>query len=196
MGLSTVLAGKSSLDDAVISVGRGTTIDVLCSGLLPPNPTELLASSAMDDMLAEAKRKFDIVVIDMPPVVPVVEGLVVARKVNGALLVSRLGKGRRDQLKAAADRFHDANAAILGIVVNGTDHAARSSYYYGSDVGSNGKPKGKPKRGRSQRGKAKKSAAQTSSAVQGNSAKTAPQGAGLARHTSARPPTSPQSKLS
>ncbi len=143
VGLSTVLAGKISLREATLHVGRKGNLDVLPSGVEPPNPTQLLGSTAMDLLLAETKREYDIVIIDSPPILPVVDSLVLAHKTDRALLVSRLGKVKREEVKQATESFANANARLLGLVVNGVPGGAN---YYGPTP-----PAGKSAGGRSKR---------------------------------------------
>lgn len=129
IGLSTVLAGKAQLDDAVLPIGRGGNFHVLPSGILPPNPTELIESTAMEHLLAETKHSYDIVIIDSPPVLAVVDAVVLARKASGAVLVGRLGKLRRDELKRALENFEHFGSPLLGIVFNGLPKADKSPYH-------------------------------------------------------------------
>src|SRR5690606_20414304 len=90
IGLSDVLAGRLSANDALQRWGRGTLF-VLPSGTVPPNPAELLGSGAMSDLIAAFRETFDLVVIDAPPVLLVTDAAVAARHADGVLLVAAAG---------------------------------------------------------------------------------------------------------
>ncbi len=118
-GLTSVLIGAADLDDVLVPWGDdGGRLEVLPSGPLPPNPSELLGSRNMGDVLGELSRRFDIVLIDAPPVLPVTDAAVLAAQVDGTLLVVRSGKTRREQLTRASDVLRTVDARILGAVLN------------------------------------------------------------------------------
>lgn len=119
VGLTTVLAGRQSPDTAIQRGSRDGNLSVLTSGQVPPNPSKLLASSAMASLLQLTKQEFDLVVIDTPPVLPVVDAAVVSRQVSGALLVVRLGQVRYGDVDAAVESMEEASARVLGVVANG-----------------------------------------------------------------------------
>lgn len=133
VGLSTVLVGKFTLREATLTVGRKGTLDFLPSGIEPPNPTQLLGSTAMDGLLAQARSEYDIVIIDSPPVLPVVDALVLAHKTNHALLITRLSKVKRDELQQATETFENSNVQLLGMVINGVP--GQQHYYDGQRGG-------------------------------------------------------------
>lgn len=91
---------------------------VLPSGPLPPNPAELLASSAMDRIIAALRAEADFVLFDSPPVVAVTDAAVLARKVDGVLLVVSAGQTKRDHAARAKQQLEKVNANILGVVLN------------------------------------------------------------------------------
>ena len=100
LGVTTVLLGKLSLDDA-IQKHPDSDLHVLTSGAIPPNPADLVQSHAMRDLLAEAKRRYDVVIIDAPPLLPVTDGALLAAQADGAVLVIRHGKTTKDQIATA-----------------------------------------------------------------------------------------------
>lgn len=118
IGLSTVLEGHGEFDEAI----RSTSVDnlwVIGSGPIPPNPSELLDSASMTALLRTAKERFDIVLVDTPPLLPVTDALVVAGQCDGVLLVIRAGKLKPDAaLKAKASLAH-SKAALIGAVLHG-----------------------------------------------------------------------------
>ncbi|MGF7233814.1 MAG: polysaccharide biosynthesis tyrosine autokinase, partial [Frankia sp.] len=116
-GLTSVLIGAASLDDVVQPWG-GSGLDVLCSGPVPPNPTELLGSRGMSTLLAELTDRYDLVILDAPPLLPVADASVLATEVAGVLVVARAGRTRRDQMARAVERLTTVDARILGVLLN------------------------------------------------------------------------------
>jgi len=130
VGLTNVLMGNIPLDKAI----KPTRIDnlfVLTSGILPPNPSELLASTAMDNFLEDAKKKYDMILLDSPPIIAVTDACVLARKVDGVILVIKSGETRGDALARARVLLENVKANLFGITVNGVDvDRMYGSYYY------------------------------------------------------------------
>ena len=117
VGVTTVLLGRLGLDEAVQRHAL-TDLDVLASGITPPNPAELLQSQAMGKMLAEVRSRYDVVIVDSPPLLPVTDAALLAAQADGALLVLRHGRTTRDQLATAADRLAQVDAQLVGVVLN------------------------------------------------------------------------------
>jgi non-specific protein-tyrosine kinase len=130
LGLTSVLIGKVPLADALQSAGRN--LAVLTSGPVPPNPSELLVSKQVRDVIAELSRIADYVVIDTAPLVPVADGAEVSALADATLLVVRTGKTSWDhaaQALAALDNVgHAAVGAVLNMVERGTGYG---DYQYG-----------------------------------------------------------------
>jgi capsular exopolysaccharide synthesis family protein len=116
-GLADVLAGNVALDDALVDL-PDFNLSVLPAGLTPERPAELLGSIAMRRMLDALRTRFDRVLVDMPPVIPLADVGVLAPQVDGALLVVRAGATKRPEIERALSVF-DANR-IVGLVLNGT----------------------------------------------------------------------------
>ena len=117
VGLTTALVGKISVEDAV-QLHPETGLHVLASGAVPPNPAELLQSHAMHDLLELIRKRFDITIVDAPPLLPVTDAALLASQADGALLVVRHGKTTRDQVRASRDRLNAVEARALGVVLN------------------------------------------------------------------------------
>lgn len=116
IGLSTVLAGQTPLVDAV----QGTShlgVSILASGALPPNPSELLSTEILVDLVKELRSTYDFVLIDTSPVLPVTDAALLAKSADGALLLSRYGKTKRVDVSKAADKLHLVGANVLGSVL-------------------------------------------------------------------------------
>jgi capsular exopolysaccharide synthesis family protein len=134
VGLTDVLIGATPLDDALQSWHDGL-MWVLPSGSLPLNPSELLNSQRAADLVQELENRFDIVLIDTPPVLPVTDAIVISAACSATALVVRSGRSRRDQVRAAATALHAVNARISGVILNRRPVRARDTYatYYGTE---------------------------------------------------------------
>ena len=133
-GLVDVLTGKGDLDDFKIEVSTGH-LSVLPAGAVPPNPSELLGSAAMTQLITTAERGFDYVLFDTPPLLPVADALVLASRTGGAIVVTRSGQARRSELGSALSALASSDVPALGIVLNDAPATATTavSGYYTSD---------------------------------------------------------------
>jgi succinoglycan biosynthesis transport protein ExoP len=140
LGLSDVLIGAASLREATRSIDLGyssvggsepRTLDVLVAGaVLPPNPGELIESHAMETLLEQVKRTYDLVVIDTPPLTVVSDAFPLLSRVDGVLIVGRVGRNRRDIAERLHETLMGAGAPLLGVVANGFKAARFGSYGY------------------------------------------------------------------
>ncbi|QZY28771.1 polysaccharide biosynthesis tyrosine autokinase [Nocardioides coralli] len=131
VGTTSVLIGQVSIDDA-LQPYRSTGLSVLTSGPIPPNPSELLQSVAMEKLLGDLRDRFDVVILDAPPLLPVTDSALLSAQADGAIVVVRHGKTTRDQLDHALDRVEAVDAKTAGIVMNLIPaKKARSGYGYG-----------------------------------------------------------------
>lgn len=126
-GLTSVLIGRVGLDD-VIQPWRGARLDVLTSGPVPPNPSELLGSQAMNVVLEQLGRRYEAVVIDCAPLLPVTDAAVLSKKVDGTILVVGAKKTHRAQVRSALDELEAVNADVLGVVLNKVDSKDETRY--------------------------------------------------------------------
>ncbi len=117
VGLTSVLIGRATLDEALQGWGRGG-LSVLASGPVPPNPSELLGSGHMVALLRQLQQRFDVVLIDAPPLLPVTDAAVLTRICDGAVLVVRFGKTKREQVEQAVEALRNVDARLLGSVLN------------------------------------------------------------------------------
>lgn len=117
VGTTSVLIGKVSMREAMQKVGDGG-LQVLACGPIPPNPSELLQSKAMDTLLSDLRSEFDVVLLDAPPLLPVTDAALLAAETDGALVVVRHGKTTKDQLTHALERLDAVDAKTLGLVFN------------------------------------------------------------------------------
>lgn len=131
-GLSTLLGSRESLLHQVVQPSGIENLFLLTSGPKPPNPSELLDSRRMKDLLRELKQQYDLVIFDMPPVVAVTDAQVVSSKTDGTILVVRENVSKRDSLLKAKNLLEMVDANILGVVYNGSKKITDQGYYYGS----------------------------------------------------------------
>jgi capsular exopolysaccharide synthesis family protein len=129
IGLTTVLTGATRLEDTVQGVPEIPNLDILPSGPVPPFPTEMLSSGAMDTILRRCGELYDYVVIDSPPILSVTDGVILARQADAVVLVVRHGKSSKHVVRRARDILLRAGAGITGIVLNAVD--LNSPEYYG-----------------------------------------------------------------
>ncbi len=126
-GLTDVLAGQVELDD-VLHQWTANGLYILPSGPLPPNPSELLGSSAMRRLIERLRSQFDVVILDTPPLLPVSDGAVAAAWADGVILVVRSGKTTRHELSQAVRSLEAVNARVLGAVMTMTATGRRGGY--------------------------------------------------------------------
>ena len=129
VGLTNVLAGQVRLDAALQEWGS-SGVFVLPSGSIPPNPSELLGSRNMAEILETLSGGFDIVIIDTPPLLPVTDAAVLASTVDGSVLVSRCGKTSASQARSAAGALEAVGARLLGCVLNMSPSRGTGVYAY------------------------------------------------------------------
>jgi receptor protein-tyrosine kinase len=134
VGLTTVLVGGGDLDE-VVQVHAPSGLDVLTAGRLPPNPAELLQSNAMRELLASARSRYDVTIIDAPPLLPVTDAAVMAAETDGAVLVVRYGKTTKEQLNGAVQRLLSVGSTPLGVIFNMIPRGRSGRYGYGYGYG-------------------------------------------------------------
>jgi capsular exopolysaccharide synthesis family protein len=129
VGTTTVLIGQLSLDQA-LQTHDSTGLTVLTAGRRPPNPSELLQSNAMQELIRELRGRFDVVLIDAPPLLPVTDAALLAAQSDGLMMVVRHGKTSRDQVHMALRRLEAVDAKCVGMVINMAPTSGRG-YGYG-----------------------------------------------------------------
>jgi receptor protein-tyrosine kinase len=129
VGFSTVLSGAAPLTE-VLQKTKFPRLTVLTAGAVPPNPSELLGSLAAQKVLSELRTDFDYVVVDSSPLLAVTDAAVLAAHSDGALIIARFGRTRRDQLTHAVGNLRDVGAPVLGAVLTMTPSRGSSSYSY------------------------------------------------------------------
>ncbi|TDL41115.1 polysaccharide biosynthesis tyrosine autokinase [Arthrobacter nitrophenolicus] len=135
VGLTTALIGRAEVDDVLQPWGE-TNLFVLTSGQLPPNPSELLGSARMSNLVMRLEEIFDVVVIDAPPLLPVTDAAVISRNTDGVVLVVGVDKIKRQDLEKSIDSLRLVDANFMGIVINRLPMKGPDAYayaYYSTD---------------------------------------------------------------
>ena len=132
IGLSSCISMGTAVADAVQATGI-EGLDALTAGVIPPNPSELLSSERMKNILQRAKEEYDYVLIDTPPVLPVTDALIVSRFVDGVILTIASGEVKVEMARDVKTQLVHAGANILGVVLNkvrSEHHGYGYGYYY------------------------------------------------------------------
>jgi capsular exopolysaccharide synthesis family protein len=136
VGLSDVLVGKVGLDEAIQPWPAVPGLDILPGGSIPPNPSELLGSQEMKDLLIRLKGRYDLAVFDCAPLLPVTDPIVLSAAAGGAILVAACGQTHKTALDLGIRAITAGGAHLLGVVLNkvptrGADaYASRYGYYH------------------------------------------------------------------
>jgi capsular exopolysaccharide synthesis family protein len=131
VGLSTVLTRQVDLDDAIQEVGSDNPLHVLAAGRVPPNPSELLSSSRMVALVRDLESRYEYVIVDAPPMLPVTDPAVLGAICSGVLLVVSVnGQTKRADFTAAERTVQQVGARLLGLVVNRLPVQRRAKTYY------------------------------------------------------------------
>lgn len=130
-GISNVLVGLSSLEEAIQQTDY-VGLDVIHSGNIPPNPSELLGSLKMRAVIEELKNRYSYILIDTPPVNVVSDAVVLSEFFSGVILVARSGVSEKESVKNTVEQFQFVNANILGFILNAVPDARtkRNKSYY------------------------------------------------------------------
>lgn len=133
-GLSSVISKQCTIEEVVQAL-EIPNLSVITSGVIPPNPAEMLGSNRMTAIIQHLKSIYDIILIDTPPLLAVTDAQIVASKCDGAILVVDQGRVKRDIGKKAIQNLQAVNARILGVVLNNVKRKANEEayyYYYGA----------------------------------------------------------------
>jgi len=128
-GLTNVLVGNMSLDDAIQSASIAN-LDILTCGVQPPNPAELLGSQDMKNLIKGLRLRYDLCLFDAPPLIAVTDAAVLSKELDGVLLVVKSGVTQRDALSRSVELLRNVNARILGSLLNGVSREISYGSYY------------------------------------------------------------------
>ena len=135
-GLSNYLVGRANFADVICNTNV-KNLDLIFSGPVPPNPSELLNNDRFDTLIKEAKKQYDIVIIDTPPLGSVIDAAVIAKQCDGTIMVIESGAISRRFAKKVKDQLEMTDCKILGVVLNKIQINTNSYYgkYYGKYYG-------------------------------------------------------------
>jgi len=128
-GMSNILVGSCTLDDAIVHT-QVPNVDLIPSGPIPPNPSEILISHHMKELIEKARTRYERIIIDSPPITAVTDAAIVANMVDGVVIVIRANDTHREIIKNGIAHLRSINAHILGAVLNGVEMGRDSYYYY------------------------------------------------------------------
>lgn len=137
LGLSELLSDQATVEQVLYNT-QLPEFDIIFSGHFPPNPVELLSSKKFSKLLEEFKEIYDYIIIDSPPLTPVIDAAVISANCDGAILVFSLGRAKIKESLAVKEQLIKSGCNILGAVINQTDYKHRDlsrkkNYYYYSD---------------------------------------------------------------
>jgi len=145
VGFTSVLLGEAELADALLRVPDQSRLQMLPTGPVPPNPSELLSSAKTHEVFKSLKAYADIVVVDSAPVLPVTDAAVLSTHADAILLVVSAGMVKRRDVVRSVEMLNQINAPIVGTVLNRAPESDSYAYYhYGYDQRSSGKEQGGP----------------------------------------------------
>jgi capsular exopolysaccharide synthesis family protein len=142
-GLSNLLIGQFKFDE--VAQKYNDNMCILTSGTVPPNPSEMLASKKMKQFLDEAKKIFDFIILDTPPVVAVTDAQLLSTMVGGVLLVVAAGQAEIGAAEKAKELLNNVKANIIGVVLNKAEITGGKKYGYYHYYYGEGKKKKKEK---------------------------------------------------
>jgi capsular exopolysaccharide synthesis family protein len=129
VGLTNHLIGQAKLEDVIQPWGKGK-LSVLPAGQVPPNPSELLGSEKMRKLILDAEKKYDLVLIDTAPLLPVTDAAILSTMTGGVVVVVSVGKTTRPQLQGALSHIETVGGKVLGFVMNKIPTKGADAYGY------------------------------------------------------------------
>lgn len=135
-GLSNLITSRDIKVEDIVQYVEDADLDIISSGPIPPNPSELLNSNRMNEVIKELESIYDLILFDMPPVVSVTDAQIMSTKTDGVVFVVRRGVAHTEDVKQAKELLDMVQANILGVVFNGVEKKTDRSYsYYGYGYG-------------------------------------------------------------
>lgn len=129
LGLVNAVLNPELIDD-IINIDVVPGVDIITSGVIPPNPSELLGSKKSFALLETMKERYDIIIMDAPPLLAVTDAQVLTTISDGTIIVAFHGVTKKDEITKAKDLLEKVNGNILGVVLNGIPEDDSSYYYY------------------------------------------------------------------
>lgn len=132
-GLTTILTDRKLKLSDIIRKSHVDHLDFITCGVIPPNPSELIGSRRMTDLIEQMKENYDLIIFDNPPLLAVTDAQIMATKVDGTIVVVPKGEVSNDELDKAADLLNNVKANVLGTVLNKVEVDKDTYYYYGAE---------------------------------------------------------------
>jgi succinoglycan biosynthesis transport protein ExoP len=129
VGVTNLLIGQVELPDVVQQWGN-SRLDVLPAGKIPPNPSELLGSEPMKNLIAHLEQAYDVVLLDTAPLLPVTDAAILSTMTGGVVLVTSVGKTTKPQLRTALSNLANVDGKVLGFVMNRIPTRGAQAYQY------------------------------------------------------------------
>ncbi len=131
--VADLMMGAMNMEEIMVTPGFDN-LHIITSGAIPPNPSEIINSQRMTEFLAQAKAVYDVVIVDTAPILPVTDAAILGSKMDGMIILYRVGKIARGALKRAKMQMDQVKANILGVILNGLKPEMSSDYQqYGYD---------------------------------------------------------------
>jgi capsular exopolysaccharide synthesis family protein len=140
VGITSVVLGRATLDEALQPVAGVPGLSFLGCGTQPPNPAELLGSRTAADIFTQLHERFDLVLVDSPPILPVADPIILSKLVDMTLLVVSTGQTKKRQLERAYEQLRQARVERIGIILNKMTKESNYSYGYGAGYTSDYRP--------------------------------------------------------
>jgi polysaccharide biosynthesis transport protein len=150
--VTSMIVGRMSLDEVLLTPGLDN-LHLISAGSIPPNPAELVESKRLKEFIDEAKTEYDLILFDSPPILSTADAAILGSRVDGVLLVYRVGSVSRGLLKRSTAQLEQVNCRILGVILNGMkpevspDFHNFKYYKYYSSYGEEGKKEDQLKKG-------------------------------------------------
>ncbi len=128
-GLTNILVGNKDVEETIFKT-EVENLFIIPSGPVPPNPSEILGSKRMTELIQTLKKNFTRIIIDSPPVAAVTDAVVLAKQVDGVIMIVRVNDKSKDMIINSLEKLRSVSADIFGIVLNGVDISRHSYYYY------------------------------------------------------------------
>lgn len=129
-GLSEILSGQTKLAEAAQATDF-PRLEIVTGGRIPANPAELINSHRFEELLTEARKRWDRIIIDSPPLLSVTDAVILGRMVDGVVMVLRAGSTPGKIAAFGREKLEQVNARMIGVILNGADiHRGQNYYYY------------------------------------------------------------------
>lgn len=130
VGITDILVKDVPYEQVLMILPKLPNLQIITSGFIPPNPVEILESQKMAQILETLQEKFDMIIIDTPPVGQLTDGAVIGKRTDGVILVLASGETNIEMAKHAKTNLDNAGAKILGVVLTKIDPKIGGAYYY------------------------------------------------------------------